>query len=196
MSNATSTCSIDWAAIGALLGAAATFIVAWIAWKQLDNLNMTYKQINKTSKADFAHRCNTDFFTPKASELFMLFENDMMVLHILDDIDFAYFEIDKTKLDMHPIFAGFINNCKHLYSAYEIDDILLGPLDNVGSYFYEELMDIELVDNFFGYYIKKLHANKKIEAYIKWIQSSLGDEKVYDKFDAIYAELIIRKEKA
>jgi hypothetical protein len=195
MSNTTLACTIDWATIGAVISALATTALALIAWKQLGNLNKTYVQISKTSKADFAHRCNTDFFSAGTRELFMLFDYDMIKFHVIDEIDFAYFEIDKTKLDSHPILYNFINKDKQIFSAYEIDDLLLGPLDNVGTYFNQGLINIDLIVNFFGYYIEELHNNKQIEAYLEWIRSEPGYENIYDSFEAIYRELIDRIKK-
>jgi len=52
---------IDWTETGTMIIAMGTFIVAFIAWKQLG-------KTNKISKADFTHRFKNDFFNERTRQ--------------------------------------------------------------------------------------------------------------------------------
>jgi len=148
--------------------------------------------INETNKADFAFRCMTNFFTLPARQLFMLIDYDLLLFKkdTLQDIgDFAYFEIDQTKLKSNPILSSFIENPEKKYSAHDMDDILLGPLNDIGTFNKKGLMDMEIAEDFFRYYIVRICENPQIKAYRKWHKTQPEGENTYSGLDAIYKKL-------
>lgn len=185
-------CGFDWSVFWTMIGALATIGVARIAYRQLN-------KFNKISMAEFAHKCENNFFISETRQLFMLFENDLMIFRKtpLNNIEmagetepiFAYFEIDQSKLKSNPILSSFISDPQRKYSSYEIDDLLLGPLDNVGTYYREKLMDIRIVKSFFRYYIVELYKNRQIKDYIDWNNTLPGGKDTYKNFIEIHNEL-------
>ena len=155
--------NIDWTATGTMIIAVGTFLLAFIARTQLG-------KTNKISKADFAHRYKSDFFSEKTRQLFMLFEYDLMVFKRESvsntDHEFPYFEVDRTQFDANPIFSIALAEIKYRYSAYEIDDLLLGHFEDLGLFCKKSLMDIEFIYEGFGYYIEEMHKNEQIQNYI------------------------------
>jgi hypothetical protein len=176
--------NIDWTATGTMIIAVGTFILAFIAWTQL-------KKANKISKADFDQRFKNDFFNEKTRQLFMLFQYDLMVFKRESvsntNDEFPYFEVDHTQFDANPIFAIASAEIKYRYSAYEIDELLLGHFEDLGLFCKKSLMDIEFIYEGFGYYIEKIHNNEQIQNYICWTREEEDEgEDIYDNFDYIF----------
>jgi hypothetical protein len=57
-------------------------------------------------------------------------------------------------------------NGRESYTAYEIDDWLLGPLSDIGFFVHNKLIDIEEANDHFGYYIREVYKNDEIKRYI------------------------------
>jgi hypothetical protein len=176
--------NIDWTATGTMIIALITSLLAIIAWIQLE-------KANNISKADFDQRFKNDFFNEKTRQLFMLFQYDLMVfkrefVNNTDD-EFPYFEVDSTQFDANPIFAIDLAEMKYRYSAYEIDEFLLGHFEDLGLFCKKGLMDIEFIYEGFSYYIEKIHSNKQIQNYISWTRKEEDDgEDIYKNFDFIF----------
>ena len=170
--------NIDWTAIGTMIIAIGTFILAYIAWTQL-------KKGNLISQADFDQRFKNDFFKEKTQQLFMLFQYDLIEFKTEDE--FPYFEVDSAKIDANPIFKIYLAENKYRYSAYEIDELLLGHFEDLGFFCKKGLMDIEFIYEGFSYYIEEIHKNKQIQNYIEWTrggEDESGDE--FYNFDFIF----------
>jgi hypothetical protein len=179
--------NIDWTATGTMIIAVGTFILALIAWTQL-------KEANKISTADFDQRFKNDFFNEKTRQLFMLFQYDLMVFKRESvsntNDEFPYFEVDRTHFDANPIFANTFPEIKYRYSAYEIDELLLGHFEDLGLFCKKGLMDIEFIDEGFGYYIEEMYKNEQIQNYISWTREIEDEgEYIFDKFDYIFNEV-------
>jgi hypothetical protein len=179
--------AIDWNATGTMVIAGGTLILAYIAWTQL-------KKANEISTADFDQRFKKDFFTEKTRQLFMLFQYDLIKFKrepvSNTDDEFPYFEVDRTQFDANPIFASTLPEKKYRYSAYEIDELLLGHFEDLGLFCKKGLMDIEFIDEGFGYYIEEMHKNEQIQNYICWTREIEDDGKcIFDKFDYIFNEV-------
>jgi hypothetical protein len=189
----TQLCSpnIDWTATGTMIIAFVTFIVALIAWRQLG-------KTNKISKADFAHRFKNDFFNERTRQLFMLFDYNLMVFKTesvssIDD-EFPFFEVNHIQFNKNPIFTTdfTLTKIKDRYSAYEVDDLLLGHFEDLGLFYKNSLMDIGFIYEGFGYYIEEIHKNKQIQKYITWMtdrekkENKEALEDIYDNFDYIF----------
>jgi hypothetical protein len=158
----SSSSNIDWTATWTMIIAIGTFILAYIAWNQL-------KKANKISNADFDQRFKNDFFNcEKTRQLVMLFQYDLLVFKTEPvsnaDCEFPYFEVNLKQFDKNTIFAGI----KDRYSAYEIDDFLLGHFEDLGLFCKKGLMDIEFIYEGFSYYIEEMHNNEQIQNYLCW----------------------------
>jgi hypothetical protein len=175
--------NIDWTATGTIIIAFSTILVAGIAWNQLG-------KTNKISKADFDQRFKTDFFNENTTQLFMLFQYDLLVFKTepVTDIDdeFPYFEVNLKQFATNPIFAGI----KDRYSAYEIDNLLLGHFEDLGLFCEKRLMDIDFIYEGFGYYIEEIHENEQIQNYLCWSREEENEESdTFDKFDDIFKKV-------
>ncbi len=53
------------------------------------------------------------------------------------------------------------------YSAFEVDDLLLGYFDDIGRYEKHNFLDLETIRQTFGYYITECFENKEIQKYIR-----------------------------
>jgi hypothetical protein len=175
---------IDWTATGTMITAIVTSGLVLLAWRQL-------KKMNEISRADFDQRFKNDFFNEKTQQLFMMFQYDLIsfktefISYINDE--FPYFEIDVTKIDSNPIFKMYLDETKDRYSAYEVDNLLLGHFEDLGLFYKKGLMDIEFIYEGFDYYIEEIHNNKHIQNYIRWTRDREEDgEDIFDKFDLIF----------
>jgi hypothetical protein len=183
--------NIDWTATGAMITAIGTSLLAGIAYFQL-------KKANKISQADFDQRFKNDFFKEKTQQLFMLFQYNLLVFKtepIIDyDYEFPYFELDSKKIDANPIYLMYLPKHRYRYSAYEIDELLLGHFEDLGLFYKKNLMDIEFIYSGFSYYIEEIHENDEIKKYIEWSRENEGDEDDYaedtfEDFDLIFKKV-------
>lgn len=178
--------NFDLAAYYTMIIAAATLLLAFIAWTQL-------RKTNQISAADFSHRFKNDFFNENTQHLFMLFEYDLMIFRREavknSDDEFPYFEIDQAKLDSNPIFSIFLTEIKNSYTAYEIDDLLLGHFEDLGLFCKKGLMDIGSIYEGFDYYIEAIHGNQQITNYICWQTEQENGRDIYDNFDYIFKKV-------
>ena len=109
----------------------------------------------------------------------------------------VFYGKDGKKIDELPIFEikqdvasqlkGIIDAVpeKTGYSAFEIDDLLLGHLDDIGWYESRKLIDMETIREMFGYYIYKCYENKEIQ---KYLQDDCNEGK-YQNFKRIGREI-------
>jgi hypothetical protein len=152
--------------LGACLGAIFMALVAFIAYWQLNN-------ISKTAGTDFIHRLKNDFFTESAR---------ILMDHIIEKrIKFkeyrvegpekkalgAYFEMDDNQL-----FKRFPEEIKaqlmkkKYYLEAEVDDFVLGPLEDIGLFEVRHLIDSEMAYEEFSYYTIEAFENEEIKKYI------------------------------
>lgn len=187
---------IDRIGLWTAVTAAMTFILAIIALWQLGKMN-------KTSKTDFIHRFTKDFFSPETRRLIMLFDPDYDLLKFEvekihdeksnEDTEYPYFKLDKDGLNkLTKLGKEDKEKIKDVYSAYEVDDDLLGHFEDVGNYEAEGLLDFKMVYNGFDWYITTIWDNKEIQKYIKWERDIDGDD-IYKGFEDIYKKLKIYK---
>jgi hypothetical protein len=104
--------------------------------------------IKKVSRADFAKRFIDTFFTPETRTLFTLLLNSALEFSVLEIVDGAgtvidrlpYFRIKKSVAEqLHGVVP--VEDNKTGYSAFEIDDLLLGFFDDLGWYHRRGLID-------------------------------------------------------
>ena len=173
-----------WTAVSAI----ATLLILWLAWVQL-------RAMNKTSKASFANDFTKDFFNPKTRLLTMLFNYELLKFrtqetgkHKESNKEYAYFELDRETLSKAiKIDDEDKKELKNIYSAFEIDDALLGFFEDIGNYVEKELLDDKMVYDSFDWYIGEIGSNEEVIKYINWQRSDGGD--IYSGFEGIYRKL-------
>lgn len=77
---------------------------------------------------------------------------------------------------------------KGVYTAFEIDDLLLGRLEDIGMFEKQGFLNINDVRNHFAWYIDIAWGSKDIQKYIA-SQRSLYGKSVYDKFKYIHEKV-------
>ena len=170
--------------------AIATFFLAGVVLGQLHGANTT-------SRADFIRKFSNEFFTQKNRDLVMLFEYDLLKFKVKTTNDpkdnketqFHYFETDTPALQKIAVLdKQDMANFKPVYSTYEVDDDLLGFFDDIGNYEKQGLISVQMVDEEFGWYIKKIWRNAEVQKYIQW--SAAYDDDAYEGFESIYHKCI------
>ena len=152
--------------LGALLGVIFTALVTLIAYWQLSN-------ISKTTSTDFIHRLKNDFFTEPTR---------ILMDHIIEErIKFkeflaegpekkalgAYFEVDNNSLfERFPEEIKAQLAKKKYYLEVEVDDFVLGPLEDIGLFEERRLIDTEMAYEEFSYYTIEAFENEEIKKYI------------------------------
>ena len=155
-----------------------------LAWAQLNNLNLT-------AKADFAHKFSEDFFIQKSQNLIMLFDYGVLKFKLanINNDEFPYFEVDQKKLDsLYFLDDKDKKDIKKFYSEFDIDDDLLGYLDDIENYQKKGLLDIQLIDQTFGSYITAIWEDSEIQKYINWCRKQFGND-MYKGMEDIYNKL-------
>lgn len=183
--------SIDKTAVWTALLAIVTVFLLCVAWVQLSS-------IKETAKADFLKRLNDSFFTENTRNLIVLLSNSAIDFKILPIKDISGFKIDELPyLEIRDsvlkqlMDKGVISlpEWRKGYNAFEIDDFLLGPLDDVGRYEMEGLLDIVTTYKTFSYYVQEVVAeNKAIRGYLK--DSIDEDTANYDDLEYLYKEFV------
>lgn len=158
-------CSAEWTS------AIATIVLVIVAWVQL-------RAIRETSRADFIHRLNGDFFNPTTRGM----------LQVLLD--------QQPRFDANGGFPRFIEGRRVLFNAYELDDLLLGPLEAVGIFEQLGAVEIKAVYDVFGYYINLVWEHAEIQHYISWQRSQPDGWDIYERLETLYQKLkIFRRRK-
>ena len=165
--------------IGALIGSCITLLLIWIAWRELEG-------IRNTTSADFIYRLRNDFFTPEARNLFILVDlNAIKFIKKKGENDIVYFEVDEEKLKDWPDEIKKDLTAKKFYISYEVDDILLGPLEDVGLYLKRKIIEIEMTYPEFGWYVKRIYENEEIKKYVEYLRKKEGED-VYENLEFLY----------
>lgn len=138
----------------------ATIWVVYIAYSQLS-------KGNDVSKAEFIRRFSNEFFTNKTRDIIMLIDKGVNALKY-NEGEPPYYSIDMNKIPQEGISPEKIEDLKKrkYYTAFEIDDLLLGPLCDIGFFLHKGLIDKEEANDHFGYYIRSVFKNDEIKHYI------------------------------
>jgi len=138
---------------------------SFFAWLQL-------RSLGKTSSADFAKQFSDSFFTPQSRTLFSLLLNSALEFRKMPIMEgdskiyeLPYFRI---RADVATQVAGIIkfDHKKVGFSAFEVDDLLLGSLDDLGWFVKRRLIDFRMADQMLGWYVTKLYTNTAIKSYL------------------------------
>jgi hypothetical protein len=173
-----------------LLLVVATVLLWLVARKQLSGLG-------KTAKMDFIRKFSFEVFSDLTRDIFMLLDYDALHfqtsnINYSEDIspkEFPFFIIDEEivkQLKIDPIKMRNILQRK-VYSAFEIDDYLLGHFEDIGMFEKRGLLDIEDVYSVFDWYIEIYWKNDELQKYIKHQRETEeeGDD-IYEDFEYIF----------
>ena len=151
--------------LGSILAAIFAAFLVYVAWQQLSNLS-------KTSSADFIHRLDHDFFTPETRTLISLIVYDALEFCPNDEKDEwePYFKVDLKKLDEKnlPLELREPLGRETYYSAFKVDDSLIGLLENVGMLERRGIVSFEMVHDVFSWYLEEAWANDEIKEYVNY----------------------------
>lgn len=168
----------------------ATLLLYLVARYQLSG-------INKTTKTDFIKRFNSEFFVDTTRNVIMLLDYNALeykekIINIgigsgCDDKTFQYFAIKHDILCQLELSDEIRNTLqdKNIFTAFEIDDLLLGRFEDIGLFAKKGFLNIKDICNQFYWYIYVAWNNEEIQKYIK-SQRNLYGESIYKDFEAVY----------
>ncbi len=170
--------AIFWTAATAVI----TALLAWVAWKQLGDLA-------ESSTSDFLFRLKSDFFTEQARKLVFLIEQDLLRF---EDTEIPYFSIpDFNKPELKPRLRE-LGITESTVSTYSLDDLILGPLQDVAFYLREHRITKKQVYAVFSYYISLCAESAAIQAYKEACRRPPGESDIYAGLDDL--EKLMRQE--
>jgi hypothetical protein len=170
-------CRIDWTAI-------FTAALAIIAFWQL-------RKINRTSSGDFLHKLKNDLFNEKTTLLIQLIDYNSLQFKRPDDDKIPYFEIVLDSITNNKIKNEMIRKIKKLrdgsniVDAYEIDEFLLGHIEDLGIFTQHKIINLSMVYEEFSWYIEKCWEDNNIKDYIEHQRKEEGWD-IYDKAEDIF----------
>jgi hypothetical protein len=175
----------DPASFWAMVAAVATIALIIVAYKQL-------RDLGRTSRADFLYRLKSDFFNVQARQLIFLTEHNLLKFH---GVEIPYFEIVGHER------PGVRERLKEMgiegdsISTYLVDDILLGPLEDVGILEKLRLVSLEEAYEEFVTYMDICIENEAIQEYLKYSNRDPADDDVYDSMLGLYQKLKVEAPK-
>jgi hypothetical protein len=141
-------------------------------------------KLNQTTSADFLHHFVVDFFTPETRYLIMLFDMGWITFDSKDPI--AKFHISKDNEAKK--VANELDIKRSFYTAYEIDDLLLGQFEDIAVLVHKKVVQIDMVYSTLSWYLYTIWKNKEIEEYIKWHRKQKNCSDVYKYIDYLMDE--------
>jgi len=164
--------------------AVITALLVWVAWKQLGSLA-------KSSASDFLFRLKSDFFTGQARKLMFLIEQNLLRF---EDAAIPYFSIpDFNNPALRPRLQE-LGITESTVSTYLLDDVILGPLQDVWFYLSEKRITQKQVYAVFSYYICICAESRAIQDYKKACRRRPGESDIYAGLN--HLEKLMRQESA
>lgn len=159
---------INRSVLWAVFNTTATFILLTFTLLQV-------RQVSRTTKGEVLQKFSENFFKPETRELLMLFEyglikfkeNNINVDTVMGlPQNFGCF----VRANSYPptLNSFLLDTTKTIFSSYEIDDYVLGHLENLGMYLKMEMVDIEEIYLNYGWYIMLFWEDPEMEKYILW----------------------------
>jgi hypothetical protein len=178
------------AAVAALLTVIITGGLVALAWGQL-------RDFNKTSRFDFYHKVTSDFFTQDARELITLLVYEALVFEKGEKIEVKeweepdycpYFKIRKDILAKVNKDFKLINKDREIYTLFEIEDMLLNPIEDLWFLKSNGVLDLSQITYGFETYIDIVIGSKEIRKHIEYLSEEdayVGCLNLYNEFDKI-----------
>jgi len=163
----------------AMLTTVTTVVLAGLAYWQ-------FRKLVRTSRSDFIYKMKKDFFTADARRIFFLIENDLLEFR---PALIGYFQVvspqdNDTQARMQELGVTFST-----VSTYLVDDVLLGPLEDLGLLLKGGFVSLEETYEHFETYVETCGDSKGIKNYIEWSREGESNQDVYDNFQALYEKL-------
>ena len=177
----------NWANFWAFITAMATVSIAVIAWNELS-------KNRKIKSAEFINEFTATFFSPKTSELLMLFEFGLIEFiskntgeNKLKNLPeyFSYFKVRMEGYKRRGDIPGYLLDYTDIYAAYEIEDLLLGHFEDMGLFIDNKVMTKNFIFDVFGFYIVKTGQNKQIQNYICRMRREYNDDSIFKRFEEL-----------
>ncbi|MGA2518651.1 MAG: hypothetical protein ABSG44_19175 [Thermodesulfobacteriota bacterium] len=168
--------------VGAVIGAFFTLLLFFVAWEELGN-------ISQTSSADFIHKLKQDFFTEKTRTLIHLIHRGYItfVEEYREGEKVYFFKVNEEKIKASGLPCDIVARLtkEKAYSSYDVDDLLLGHFEDVGFLENKGLINIEMAEYQFGWYIITVFENPEIKAYLNSQAETISPD-IYTNFKYIY----------
>ena len=169
----------DPAVFWAMATSVFTLALVGVALKELGGLA-------RTSRADFIFRLKNDFFTEDARRLLFLLEEDLLQF---EDGEIPYFTIRKVNDPSLRDRFEELGVKGSTVSTYIVDDVLLGPLEDVAMFLKGKLITKRQAYDMFYTYVKSCSENAEIRKYIQSTRREPCDSDIYGDFDDLYKRL-------
>ncbi len=163
----------------AMVAALATVALAGIAYYQL-------KALVVTGKADFIYRLKKHFFTAKTRRLIFLAKNDLLKFHPETIPYFEVLKADDPELMPRMKDLGITSSS---VSTYELNDLLLGPLEDVGMLHQGGNIALHQAFDEFYMYFEICAKNEAIQAYIENCRKDKEHPNFMCRFTWLYKKL-------
>ena len=164
--------------IGGLVGAFLTLLLAYVAWVQLGGLS-------KTASADFILRFKREFFQEPTRTLIHLIDSDWIEFAEGEKPEDSSFNISTGKIAQSGLPTEIKDRLtgRKTYSVYEVDDFLLGHLEDLGMLWQERILHIEMIHEMFSWYLETVWENCEIQKYVKTQPSGvyMNAKRLYEK---------------
>jgi uncharacterized protein YqgC (DUF456 family) len=159
------------AVVGALIGSIVTLVLVLIGMWQV-------KGIAGTASADFVLRKCDQFFKNETRILLHLIDSDYLVFKKNSNFNESFFLVDEARIKESQLHSELKERLlkRRAFSAYEIDDLLLGPLEDLGYLESVGTVDLKLIDNTFGLYLIEIWENPAIRDYITANRKTEGED--------------------
>ena len=182
-------CSIDLVqlaiAIAASLTAAFTYLIYWIARKEL-------RMSNKVSSQEFQNKIKNDFYTDSMYKLFFLIENDLLEFNEQNDKT-NYFKVkpSSTIPPLSDIIDKILDNfnidrSSRIMPNYLIDHYLLNHFTDIEKLRTENIFSWQDIYDGFSYYIVGTYENNAIRQYVEFSRKGEECEDVFQEFIDLY----------
>lgn len=167
--------------VGAALGSLVAFLL----------LSFTAGQLNimsSNSSMDLVHRLKTDFFSPETRVLIALIE-DKFIEFINNGESDSYFLVRSQEIEnslLHQTIKERLTS-QQAFSTYEIDDLVLGHIEDMGYLNHRGMLDFRLIYNTFGHYVEQVYDSPAIQRYLQASRKewSGGDNDTYSELEFI-----------
>lgn len=153
--------------------------LAAVAYMQLSDLA-------RTSRSDFLYKLKKDFVTEHARGLIFLIENELLEFR---SADIPYFQVARLGDAETQHRLGELGITSSNVSTYLVDDVLLGPLEDVGLLLRNNMVSLDEAYEQFDSYVQICAEDKAIGEYLRLARDGEGNEDVYDGFQYLYERL-------
>jgi uncharacterized membrane protein len=159
--------------VGGLITAVVTLALIWLGIEQLQGLSETARKqaetaaaSARTSDADFILRRADHFFRSETRTLYHLIEDAYLLFEEKRPLRDSCFILDEAKLtNLHDEIKKTLV-AKRVYSTYDIDDLILGSLEDLATLEMNGIITFSLIYEFFSWYICRAWENSEIRRYV------------------------------